>query len=160
MSLKEVQDLLNKIMKKEKNETKPKLNTGEDLKSTTKGMKQIVKVSSKEFPGFKEFIKKRPELIFYIAAGIDDIIYVFCVFKKSIPIEYPGIKCFKGFNSYWESITWLWKHAIYMESYGFILGDELRKNTITADQILDLTDEEARSTLSLYEYTLYKELKN
>lgn len=157
MSLKEVQDLLNKIMKK--NETKPKINIVEDLKTTTKGMKQIVKMSSKEFPGFKEFIKKRSELIFYIAAGIDEIVYVMVIFKKSIPIEYPGIKCFKGFNSYWESITWLWKHATYMESYGFILGDELRKNTITADQVLDLTDEEARSTLSLYEYTLYKELK-
>ena len=160
MSLKEVQDLLDKIMKKEKNETKPKLITVEDLKSTTKGMKQIVKVSTTDFPGFKEFIKKRPELMFYIAAGKDDIVYIFCVFKKSIPIEYPRIKCFKGYNSYWESITWLWKHAIYMESYGFILGDELRKKTVTADQVLELTDEEARCTLSLNEYALYKELKN
>lgn len=156
MSLRDVQDLLNKIIKEEK---KPKLNKPIDLKETVTGMKQIIQVSLTNFSGFKEYLKRLPNLIFYIAAGEDDIVYVLVIFRRSVPVEYPGIKCFKGFSSYWENITWLWKRATFIESHGFICGEELRKNEPTAEQILNLSNDEALSTLSLRDYTLYKGLK-
>ena len=154
-------DLIKKIEQEQK-EKKPSLKTEEmsDLKPTVKGLKQIIRVSYREFEKFKEHLKGISSLLFYIASGYGDIVYVLAVFRKSVQIDYPRIRCYKGFSSYWENITWLWKQGIYVDSYGFVPGEELRKCEKVAEDILRLDDDEARSTLSLKDYALYLEVKN
>lgn len=163
MSLKDIQKLLDKIIDEQK---KPRVKLIEDeenettqLKEITKGIRQIVKIKSDEFNGFKEYLKKIPTLSFYIASGYNTTIFVFVVFKKIVELDYPNIKCYRGFPSYWDNITWLWKQGIYVDSYGFIAGEDLRKKSTTAEDVLELSDEEAKSTLTLMDYTLYLELK-
>lgn len=152
-------DLIKKIENEQKKK-KPKLNEIDKLKPIVKGMKQIIKMSYSEYENFKEYLKRVADLLFFITAGYNDDVYVLAVFRKSVQLDYPRIRCYKGFSSYWENITWLWKQCTYIDSYGFIPGEELRKYEVTADSILNLDDDEARTTLSLKQYKIYRKLKS
>lgn len=126
-----------------------------------KTMKQIVTVKKRIYEAYSTYVKEHPDLRFYITTELNDICYMFIVYKKITEMKFFfGVVYYTVYPSYFENIAWIWKRGTLYETCNY--GGDLRQfdnEQPKAGEILEMPDEEARQVLSLKDYKIYLDLK-
>lgn len=130
------------------------------IDTATRGMKFIIEVPVKSYTAFSTELQENSQLRFYLASLEKETIWVFAVFLKTVDVKSKYDEIYhKAYPSYWESIEYVWKKGTFIEKYQFKGYSDLKYDKETAAELLGLSDEDAKRTLALDEYYMYKKIK-
>lgn len=128
--------------------------------TATRAMKFIIEVPVKSYTAFSAELQENSQLRFYLASLEKETIWVFAVFLKTVDVKSKYDEIYhKAYPSYWESIEYIWKKGTFIDKFQFKGYSDFKYDKETAAEILGLPDEDAKSTLTLDEYYMYKKIK-
>ena len=128
--------------------------------TASRAMKFIIEVPVKSYTAFSTELQENNQLRFYLASLEKETIWVFAVFLKTVDVKSKYDEIYhKAYPSYWESIEYIWKKGTFIDKYQFKGYNDFKYDKETAAEILGLSDEDAKSTLTLDEYYMYKKIK-